>query len=80
MDPHQILQISVLFSPLLAMKTLWNFLLYSAKTPYYSSGILVEKNSAYTKVYARVGLILIWNREDALLVYVTFDFYFETWL
>uniref|UniRef100_A0A8D0C6R1 Mucin 2, oligomeric mucus/gel-forming n=1 Tax=Salvator merianae TaxID=96440 RepID=A0A8D0C6R1_SALMN len=39
-----------------------------AKTPYYSSGVLVEKNDIYTKVYAKVGLIVIWNREDALMV------------
>uniref|UniRef100_A0A8D2IZP5 Mucin 2, oligomeric mucus/gel-forming n=1 Tax=Varanus komodoensis TaxID=61221 RepID=A0A8D2IZP5_VARKO len=38
------------------------------KTPYYSSGILVEKNDMYSKVYSRVGLILIWNRKDALMV------------
>ncbi|ETE58737.1 Mucin-2, partial [Ophiophagus hannah] len=38
------------------------------KTPYYSSGILIEKNNIYTKVYAKVGLILIWNQADALMI------------
>ncbi|NWZ29525.1 MUC2 protein, partial [Asarcornis scutulata] len=39
-----------------------------AKTPYYSSGLLIESSDIYTKVYAKLGLILIWNQEDALLV------------
>ncbi|XP_028642690.1 mucin-2 [Grammomys surdaster] len=37
-------------------------------TPHYSSGLLIEKNDAYTKVYSRAGLSLMWNREDALMV------------
>ncbi|XP_063173884.1 mucin-2 [Candoia aspera] len=39
-----------------------------AKTPHYGSGVLIEKNDIYTKVYAKLGLILIWNRADALMV------------
>lgn len=42
--------------------------LASVKTPYYSSGLLIESNDVYTKVYAKLGLILIWNQEDALMV------------
>ncbi|XP_009468620.1 PREDICTED: mucin-2 [Nipponia nippon] len=38
------------------------------KTPYYSSGVLIESNDIYTKVYAKLGLFLIWNQEDALMV------------
>jgi len=38
------------------------------KTPYYSSDVLIESNDIYTKVYAKLGLILIWNHEDALMV------------
>ncbi|XP_021257809.1 mucin-2 [Numida meleagris] len=38
------------------------------RTPYYSSGLLIESNDVYTKVYAKLGLILIWNQEDALMV------------
>ncbi|EMP29363.1 Mucin-2 [Chelonia mydas] len=37
-------------------------------TPYYSSGLLIEKNEVYTKVYARAGLVLMWNREDSLML------------
>lgn len=37
-------------------------------TPHYSSGLLIEKNDAYTKVYSRAGLSLMWNREDALML------------
>lgn len=36
--------------------------------PHYSSGLLIEKNDAYTKVYSRAGLTLMWNREDSLMV------------
>lgn len=42
--------------------------LSSVKTPYYSSSLLIENNGVYMKVYAKVGLILIWNQEDALMV------------
>ncbi|CAM4574899.1 unnamed protein product [Caretta caretta] len=37
-------------------------------TPYYSSGLLIESNEVYTKVYARAGLVLMWNREDSLML------------
>lgn len=37
-------------------------------TPHYRSGLLIEKNDAYTKVFSRAGLTLMWNREDALMV------------
>ncbi|KAM9149377.1 mucin-2-like [Pangshura tecta] len=37
-------------------------------TPYYSSGLLIENNEIYTKVYARAGLVLMWNREDSLML------------
>ncbi|CAM5149636.1 unnamed protein product [Natator depressus] len=37
-------------------------------TPYYSSGLLIENNEVYTKVYARAGLVLMWNREDSLML------------
>ncbi|KFO84351.1 hypothetical protein N320_08305, partial [Buceros rhinoceros silvestris] len=38
------------------------------KTPYHSSGVLIENNDIYIKVYAKLGLTLIWNQEDALMV------------
>lgn len=37
-------------------------------TPHYSSGLLIEKNDAYTKVFSRTGLALMWDREDSLMV------------
>ncbi|KAG6931056.1 mucin 2, oligomeric mucus/gel-forming, partial [Chelydra serpentina] len=37
-------------------------------TPYYGSGLLIESSEIYTKVYARVGLVLMWNREDSLML------------
>ncbi|MEE6508123.1 hypothetical protein FKM82_019102 [Ascaphus truei] len=39
-----------------------------AKTPYYSFGVLIHKNDAYIKLYAKAGLILMWNREDAVML------------
>ncbi|XP_022362268.1 mucin-2 [Enhydra lutris kenyoni] len=38
------------------------------RMPHYSSGLLIEKNDAYTKVYSRAGLTLMWNREDSLML------------
>ncbi|XP_078197928.1 mucin-2 [Callithrix jacchus] len=37
-------------------------------TPHYSPGLLIEKSDAYTKVYSRAGLALLWNREDAIML------------
>ncbi|KAM4723114.1 mucin-2-like [Rhinophrynus dorsalis] len=39
-----------------------------AKTPYYSYGILIHKNNDYIKVYAKMGLTLMWNQEDAIML------------
>uniref|UniRef100_A0A8C5TPN8 Mucin 2, oligomeric mucus/gel-forming n=1 Tax=Malurus cyaneus samueli TaxID=2593467 RepID=A0A8C5TPN8_9PASS len=38
------------------------------KTPYYSSGVLIESNDIYTKIYAKLGMTLMWNQQDALMV------------
>ncbi|XP_056384155.1 mucin-2-like [Hyla sarda] len=38
------------------------------KTPYYSFGILIHENDAYFKMYAKAGLTLMWNREDAVML------------
>nr|XP_021410840.1 mucin-2 [Lonchura striata domestica] len=38
------------------------------KTPYYTSGVLIESNEIYTKIYAKLGLVLMWNQQDALMV------------
>ncbi|TKC37723.1 hypothetical protein EI555_019033, partial [Monodon monoceros] len=37
-------------------------------SPHYSPGLLIEKNDAYTKVYSRAGLTLMWNREDSVML------------
>ncbi|XP_045021817.1 mucin-2 [Bubalus bubalis] len=37
-------------------------------TPHYSPGLLIEKTDAYTKVYSRAGLTLMWNREDSVML------------
>uniref|UniRef100_A0A9L0SJ76 Mucin 2, oligomeric mucus/gel-forming n=1 Tax=Equus caballus TaxID=9796 RepID=A0A9L0SJ76_HORSE len=37
-------------------------------TPHYSPGLLIERNDAYTKVYSRAGLTLMWDREDSLML------------
>ncbi|XP_031969068.1 mucin-2 [Corvus moneduloides] len=38
------------------------------KTPYYSSGVLIESGEIYTKIYAKLGMVLMWNQQDALMV------------
>ncbi|XP_040111163.1 mucin-2 [Oryx dammah] len=37
-------------------------------TPHYSPGLLIQKTDAYTKVYSRTGLALMWNREDSVML------------
>ncbi|XP_067603985.1 mucin-2 [Pseudorca crassidens] len=37
-------------------------------SPHYSPGLLIEQNDAYTKVYSRAGLMLMWNREDSVML------------
>ncbi|KAG2462999.1 MUC5B protein, partial [Polypterus senegalus] len=36
--------------------------------PYSSSGVFVEKSNSYIKVTAKLGLMAMWNEEDALLL------------
>ncbi|NWS89578.1 MUC2 protein, partial [Toxostoma redivivum] len=38
------------------------------KTPYYASGVFIETNEIYTKIYAKLGMVLMWNQQDALMV------------
>ncbi|XP_011379124.1 mucin-2 [Pteropus vampyrus] len=42
-------------------------------TPHYSSGLLIEKSDAYTKVFSRTGLALMWDREDSLMPGTVYD-------
>ncbi|XP_044125177.1 mucin-2-like [Bufo gargarizans] len=39
-----------------------------ARTPFYKFGILMHENDGYFKMYTKVGLTLMWNREDAIMV------------
>nr|XP_015194205.1 PREDICTED: mucin-2-like [Lepisosteus oculatus] len=38
--------------------------------PFSQSGVLIEKSSSYIKVTAKLGLVAMWNEEDAFLVEV----------
>ncbi|XP_076123315.1 uncharacterized protein muc2.1 [Alosa pseudoharengus] len=37
-------------------------------TPYHVSGVLIEENSAYTNLHYKLGLSVMWNRDDAVMV------------
>ncbi|KAA0724597.1 Mucin-2 [Triplophysa tibetana] len=36
--------------------------------PVHIAGILVEENSIYTKLYSKLGISVMWNREDSVMV------------
>ncbi|KAK0142083.1 Mucin-2 [Merluccius polli] len=36
--------------------------------PYYNAGIQLERNAVYTKLQAKVGLVVMWNGDDAVMV------------
>ncbi|KAJ8002529.1 hypothetical protein DPEC_G00159860 [Dallia pectoralis] len=36
--------------------------------PYYNGGVQVERNAVYTKLLSKVGLVVMWNGEDAVMV------------
>lgn len=36
--------------------------------PYYKSGVQVEKNAVYLKLQSKVGLVVMWNGEDGVMV------------
>lgn len=36
--------------------------------PYYKAGVQVEKNAVYFKLQSKVGLVVMWNGEDAVMV------------
>ncbi|CAL8261594.1 unnamed protein product [Merluccius merluccius] len=35
--------------------------------PYYNAGIQIERNAVYTKLQAKVGLVVMWNGDDAVM-------------
>lgn len=36
--------------------------------PYYNAGVQVEKNAVYFKLQSKVGIVVMWNGEDAVMV------------
>ncbi len=40
----------------------------SVKMPYYNAGVQVEKNAVYIKLQSKVGIIVMWNGDDAVMV------------
>lgn len=36
--------------------------------PYYNLGVQVEKNAVYFKLQSKVGIVVMWNGEDAVMV------------
>uniref|UniRef100_H2UA48 VWFD domain-containing protein n=1 Tax=Takifugu rubripes TaxID=31033 RepID=H2UA48_TAKRU len=45
-----------------------------AKMPYYNSGVQVEKNAVYFKLQSKVGIVVMWNGEDAVMVELDSDY------
>ncbi|KAJ8252213.1 hypothetical protein COCON_G00215250 [Conger conger] len=44
-------------------------------TPYYGSGVLLERNTIYTKLYAKLGLSIMWNGEDAVTPQILWELF-----
>ncbi|RVE71721.1 hypothetical protein OJAV_G00054810 [Oryzias javanicus] len=42
--------------------------------PYYQGGVQVEKNAVYTKLQAKVGVTVMWNGDDAVMVEIDNDY------
>ncbi|XP_015259097.1 PREDICTED: mucin-2-like [Cyprinodon variegatus] len=42
--------------------------------PYYKGGVQVENNAAYIKLQAKVGITVMWNGDDAVMVEIDGDF------
>ncbi len=40
----------------------------SFEMPYYNGGVQVEKNAAYIKLQSKVGIVVMWNGDDAIMV------------
>lgn len=40
----------------------------SVKLPYYVAGVMLQENAVYVTLYAKLGLTVTWNREDAVMV------------
>ncbi|XP_073327912.1 mucin-2-like [Pagrus major] len=44
------------------------------KLPYYNAGVQVEKNAVYFKLQSKVGLVVMWNGDDAVMVELDRDY------
>ncbi|KAG7245446.1 hypothetical protein INR49_010897 [Caranx melampygus] len=44
------------------------------KLPYYNAGVQVEKNAIYVKLQSKVGLTVMWNLADAVMVELDQDY------
>ncbi|CAL8356587.1 unnamed protein product [Lota lota] len=42
--------------------------------PYFFAGIQLERNAVYTKLQAKVGLVVMWNGDDAVMVELDSDY------
>lgn len=42
--------------------------LSSVKMPYYNAGVQLEKNAVYIKLQSKVGIVVMWNGDDAVMV------------
>lgn len=47
----------------------------SVKLPHYVAGVMLEENPIYMKLYAKLGLSVTWNRDDAVMVISPFNMY-----
>ena len=47
---------------------IFSFFIPSVTLPYYNGGVQLERNAVYTKLYSKVGLVVMWNGEDAVMV------------
>uniref|UniRef100_A0A8C4F7F8 VWFD domain-containing protein n=1 Tax=Dicentrarchus labrax TaxID=13489 RepID=A0A8C4F7F8_DICLA len=44
------------------------------KMPYNQAGVQVEKNAVYFKLQSKIGIVVIWNGDDAVMVEVDRDY------
>ncbi|XP_056138439.1 mucin-2 [Lampris incognitus] len=44
------------------------------KLPYNNAGVTLEQNAVYTKLQAKVGIVVMWNGDDAVMVEVDNDY------
>nr|XP_043871451.1 LOW QUALITY PROTEIN: mucin-2-like [Solea senegalensis] len=42
--------------------------------PYYNAGVQVEKNAVYIKLQSKVGITVMWNGDDAVMVELDHDY------